>query len=200
MVAAATATGAAGESGHEHMHMAPAAPVSSGPYKRQVFDERQWKTVRVLCNLILPADERSVGATEAGVPEFLDDWLAFRAVEDGEDRLKAEILGGLTWMDRESNALFSSDFAEASIDQQKQLLDRIAYPGKSAKADHVWEVFFTTFRDLTVSGFFSSKVGVKDLPYLGNTVVPVWRGCDPKVWSVIEDRMQHGYKSILKKA
>jgi hypothetical protein len=34
--------------------------------------------VRVLCDLIVPADERSGSATQAGVPEFIDDWLDFR--------------------------------------------------------------------------------------------------------------------------
>src|SRR6478752_8170090 len=72
---------------------AQAAAAAGVPYKRQTFDDRQWKTVRVLCDLIIPADERSGSATQAGVPEFLDDWLAFRTEQDGTDRLQAEILG-----------------------------------------------------------------------------------------------------------
>ena len=52
-------------------------------------------------------------------------------------------------------------------DQQKQLLDRMAYPERAAKEDHAWVRFFNEFRNLTVSGFFSSKMGVRDLPYLG---------------------------------
>ncbi|MBV9765672.1 MAG: gluconate 2-dehydrogenase subunit 3 family protein [Acidobacteriaceae bacterium] len=198
-VAAVTAGSALAQEheGHAHMAAAQAAAGSKGPYKRQTFDDQQWKTVRVLCDLIIPADERSGSATQAGVPEFLDDWIAFRTVEDGNENFQAEIFGGLMWLDRESRKLFQKDFADASADQQKQILDRIAYPKRAAKEDHTWAMFFSQFRSLTVSGFFSSKMGVADLPYLGNTAVAEWKGCDPKVWAIVEDRMKNGYKGIL---
>src|SRR2546429_3145444 len=78
------------------------AATKSGPYKRQTFDDHQWHTVRVLCDLLLPADDRSVSATEAGVPEFLDDWIAFRTEQENNQNLRAEILGGLMWLDHEN--------------------------------------------------------------------------------------------------
>lgn len=180
-----------------HKHEAAQQTAAKGPYQRQTFDDHQWRAVRVLCDLIIPADERSGSATQAGVPEFLDDWIAFRTAQDGNQDLQAQIFGGLMWLDRESNAQFQKDFADASPDQQKQILDRIAYPKRAAKEDHAWVVFFSEFRSLTVSGFFSSKMGVGDLPYLGNTAVAEWKGCDPKVWAVIEDRMKNGYKGVL---
>jgi gluconate 2-dehydrogenase gamma chain len=180
-----------------HEHGAAQQSTSQGPYKRQTFDDHQWRTVNVLCDLIIPADERSGSATQAGVPEYLDDWIAFRTDQDGNENLKAQIFGGLMWLDRASNRQFQKDFADASADQQKQLLDRIAYPQRAAKEDHNWAVFFTEFRSLTVGGFFSSKMGVADLPYLGNTAVAEWKGCDPKVWAIIEDRMKNGYKGVV---
>jgi gluconate 2-dehydrogenase subunit 3-like protein len=175
-------------------HHAPASP--KGPYQRKVFDDHQWRTVCVLCDLIIPADERSVSATHAGVPEFIDDWIAFRKEQDGEDKLEAQLLGGLMWLDRESYAKFGKLFADAAEDQQKQLLDRIAWPARAANEDHAWVEFFNRFRDLTVSGFFSSRAGVADLPYLGNRAVAEWKGCDPKVWAILEDRMKNGYKGL----
>ncbi len=197
--AAALAVGTAeAETIADHVHMAPAAAAADGePYKRQSFDDHQWETVQVLCDLIIPADERSGSATQAGVPEFLDDWIAFRTVQDGNEDLKAQIFGGLMWLDRESNAKYEQDFAKASADQQKQLLDRIAYPKRATKDDHPWAYFFSEFRSLTVGGFFSSKMGVADLPYLGNVAVMHWDGCDPKVWAVIEERLKSGYKGIV---
>lgn len=185
---------------HEHAHAASAEAAAKGPYQRQTFDDHQWRTVQVLCELIIPADERSGSATQAGVPEFLDDWIAFRTEQDGNEDLKAEIFGGLMWLDRESNRQFQKNFADASAEQQKQLLDRIAYPERAAKEDHNWVVFFTEFRSLTIGGFFSSKMGVADLPYLGNTAVAEWKGCDPKVWAIIEDRMKNGYKGVVEAA
>jgi hypothetical protein len=41
--------------------------------------------------------------------------------------------------------------------------------------------FFSAFRDLTASGFWSSRIGVKDLGYTGNTFVAEWKGCPPEV-------------------
>jgi gluconate 2-dehydrogenase gamma chain len=160
-----------------------------GPYQRKVFDDRDWQTVRVLCDLIVPADERSGSATQAGVPEFIDDWLDFRKQQDGNDDLAAQILGGLAWLDRQN-------FAHAGADGQKQILDRIAWPERAAPEDRRWAAFFSKFRDLTLNGFYSSKMGVADLPYLGNTAVEEWKGCDPAVWAKLEERMKNGYKGL----
>lgn len=195
--AVAALAGAAPAEMHDHAHMAAARETPKGPYQRRTFDDHQWHTVNVLCDLIIPADERSGSASQAGVPEFLDDWIAFRKEQDLNENLQAEIFGGLMWLDRESNRLFQKDFADASPDQQKQILDRIAYRDKATEADHPWARFFSEFRSLTVSGFFSSKMGVADLPYLGNVAVAEWKGCDPEVWSIIENRMKNGYKGLL---
>ncbi len=165
-------------------------------YTRKVFEEHDWHTVHVLCDLIVPADERSGSATQAGVPEFMDDWLDFRKNEDGNDDLAAEILGGLAWLDRESSRLFQKNFADATVGQQKQILDRIAWPERAADDDRRWAAFFSKFRDLTLNGFYSSKAGIADLPYLGNTAVEEWKGSDPAVWTKLEERMKNGYKGL----
>ncbi len=197
--AAAIVAGSVSAETHEaHEHTASASATrAKGAYQRQTFDDHDWKTVRVLCDLIIPADEHSGSATQAGVPEFLDDWIAFRTEQDGNQEFRTEIVGGLMWLDRESTRLNQNDFADATADQQKQILDRIAYPHKAAKEDLAGVQFFNQFRSLTVSGFFSSKMGVADLPYLGNRLVVEWKGCDPKVWAILEARMKNGYQGIL---
>ncbi len=154
-------------------------------YRRQALDEHEWKTIGVLSNLIIPADERSGSATQAGVPEFIDDWLAFQG-----GNLLAEIRGGLTWLDIECQRLFNHDFVDCSVVQQKQILDRIAYPDKSAPEDANAVAFFDHLRDLVVGGFFSSEIGVKDLPYLGNTMVADWQGCPANVIDRIHENEQ----------
>jgi hypothetical protein len=193
-LAAVTAGTAAAEAAHGHAHMAAQPSTPAGPYKRQTFDDHQWKTVTVLCDLIVPADDHSGSASQAGVPEYIDDWLAFRAEQDGNLDLTAKIFGGLMWLDRESLQTADKDFADATPEQQKRILDRIAYPAKAAEADHNWVVFFNEFRNLTTSGFFSSKAGVADLQFLGNVAVAEWKGADPKVWAVIEERLKDGYQ------
>jgi hypothetical protein len=193
VIASVSGTGAFACQPAEAQTAKPAGPAA---YQAKVFDDHQWRTVRILCDLILPADEHSGSATQAGVPEFIDDWLDFRKHEDGNDRLQTEILGGLSWLDRESERLFGKQFADAAGAQQKQLLDRIAWPARAAAEDRRAATFFSRFRDLTVGGFYSSRAGIADLPYLGNRAIMDWQGCEPKVWAVIEDRLKNGYKGI----
>ncbi len=145
-------------------------------YQPRVLNSHEWKTIRLLSDLIIPADDRSGSATQAAVPEFIDDWLGLR-----RGTLLAEIRGGLTWLDLECNRLFGHDFVDCTASQQTQILDRIAYPGKAALEDGHAVAFFNHLRDLVVTGFFSSEMGVKDLPYLGNTMVAEWKGCPPEV-------------------
>jgi len=162
-----------------------AAAKPAAAYQRKVFNEHQWETVKVLSDLIIPADERSGSASQAGVPAFMDDWLNFNG-----GILKADILGGLTWLDLECNRQFGHTFIGCSPAQHKKILDRIAYPDKAAPEDSNYVGFFNRFRDLVVGGFFSSAEGVKDLPYLGNKVVPEWEGCPPNVLTQIEKNLK----------
>jgi gluconate 2-dehydrogenase subunit 3-like protein len=187
---------AAAQAQAEHTHAEQPTPVKKA-YQRKVFNDHQWRTVQVLSDLIITADEKSGSAMAAGVPEFIDDWLDFRTHEDGNQNFAAGVQGGLAWLDLESTRLFQKDFAAAAPEQQTQILDRIAWPDRASAEDRRWADFFTRFRDLTVSGFFSSKMGVADLPYLGNKAVGEWKGCDPKVWAVIEERMKNGYKGLV---
>lgn len=150
-----------------------AATAASGPYAPAVFTPHEWDTVRILVDLIIPRDARSGSATEAGVPEFMDRMLALYP----HDVLP--LRGGLAWLDRECGDRFGQPFVSCSAAQRTAVLDDIAWPAR-AKPEHSQGVaFFTRFRDFTASGFFSSRVGVEDLQYLGNTMVADWTGCPP---------------------
>jgi gluconate 2-dehydrogenase gamma chain len=141
----------------------------------KALSPHEWKMIRILSDLIIPADERSGSATHAGVPEFIDDWLDLK-----HGTLLDQIRGGLTWLDMQCNRAFKYDFADCSTARQKQMLDRIAYPEKAAPEDASAVAFFNTLRDLVVSGFFTSQAGIRDLPYLGNEPQEKWDGCpDP---------------------
>ena len=145
------------------------------PYQPKRFTAHEWETVRLLVDLIIPRDERSGSATEAGVPEFMDFMLG-----DDPD-LETPMRGGLAWLDHECDDRYGKPFIACSDAERKAVLDDIAWP-KRAKPEHAAGVaFFNQFRDLTASGFFSSRVGVQDLRYIGNTVVAEWKGCPPEV-------------------
>ena len=168
---------------------AAAQAAASATYQPKVLDPHEWKTVTVLSDIIIPADERSGSATQAKVPEFIDDWLDFegggsrRHRGAGGSELLAEIRGGLTWLDVECNRQFGHDFVDCSAAGQKEILDRIAYPKTAAPEDAPGVAFFNQLRGLVVTGFFSSEMGVKDLPYLGNQMVADWEGCPANVLS-----------------
>jgi gluconate 2-dehydrogenase gamma chain len=146
----------------------------SAPYEPKNFTAHEWETVRLLVDLIIPKDERSGSATDAGVPEFMDFML-------GDDRdLQTPVRGGLAWLDHECDDRYGKTFVTASAAERAALLDDIAWP-KKAKPEHAAGVaFFNSFRNLTASGFWSSKMGIDDLQYQGNTFVAEWRGCPPE--------------------
>lgn len=154
---------------------ADAAPEAYAP---KVFNPHEWKTIQVLSDLIIPADERTGSATEAGVPAFIDDLLHLRG-----GLLKTEVLGELTWIDMETNRQFGHDFVDCSAAQQKRLLDRIAYPAKAAPEDANAVAGFNRIRDLVLGGFYSSKMGIEDLQYQGNKMLTEWNGCPENVTS-----------------
>jgi len=153
-----------------------ASQEAAAPYQPKIFNPHEWKTVHVLCDLIIPADERSVSAAAAAVPEFIDDWLDFK-----RGNLLSTIRGGLTSLDMECNRLFGADFTDSTASQRKQILDLVAYPKKAAPEDASAVAFFNNFRDLVVNGFFTSEIGIRDLPYLGNEPQSEWQGCPTPV-------------------
>lgn len=143
------------------------------PYVPKFFQAHEWRTVRVLVDLIIPADEVSGSATQAGVPEFMD----FMCVDD--KNLQIPVRGGLAWLDTASAEAFGKTFVEGTVEDRTGILNRIAWPRKAKPEDLQGAAFFTSFRDLTASGFYSSRMGVHDLKYIGNTFVPKWEGCPP---------------------
>ena len=155
---------------------APGADAGAGEWRLRVLTPHEWTTVSVLGDWILPADETSGSASEAGVPEFIDDWLEFQGGE-----LLVEIRGGLVWLDAASLRYFGKDFLNCSADRQREMLDRIAYPAKAAAEDAVGVTFFNRMRDLVLSGFYTSEMGIRSLPYVGNEPQSEWHGCPPAV-------------------
>ena len=147
-------------------------PASSNDHPPAAFfTATELATVSVLADLIVPRDDHSGSATDAGVPEFLD----FVMTEWPEHQTPTR--GGLAWLDRESGRRFSKPFRDLAANQQTAILDDIAFPARARREMATGVAFFNRFRDLVLSGFYSSKEGVKDLGYIGNTFVTEWKGC-----------------------
>ena len=150
------------------------ASMQGKAYTPKFFTPAEWKTVRVLADMVIPRDERSGGAIDAGVPEFIDFTVNDRP------RWQKGAREGLAWIDAESNRRFGKPFADATTTQREAILNDIAWPARAPASMKAGVEFFNGFRDLTASGFWSSQIGVKDLRYMGNVFNPNWQGCPPE--------------------
>jgi len=147
--------------------------VTRGVYQPRFFTADEWPTVRLLADLVLPRDERSGSATDAGTHEFMDFVL------DAEPSLRAPIRSGLAWLEAQAHGRYGAGFTGIADSERAALLDDIAWPARVRPELGPGATFFSAFRDLVASGFWTSRVGVADLQYLGNTGMPAWNGCPP---------------------
>jgi gluconate 2-dehydrogenase gamma chain len=151
-----------------------AAQKAGTAYVPKFFTAHEYQTVAILADLIIPADDRSGSATQAGVPEFMD----FTMVD--QPARQVAMRGGLAWLDGECQRRFDATFVAATAAQRTSVLDDLATYGQVKPALSHGQAFFRSFRDLTASGFWTTKMGMTDLGYMGNTVVPTWNGCPPE--------------------
>jgi hypothetical protein len=140
-------------------------------FKPKFFTPHEWDTVRVLVDIIIPRDERSGSATDAGVPEFMD----FIVID--QPARQTAMRGGLAWLDVECQRRFDKTFLQCDEKERTAMLDDIAWPGRMAPERAHGVAFFSSFRDLTAAGYWTSRIGIADLQYLGNRSVAQWRGC-----------------------
>jgi hypothetical protein len=115
------------------------------------------------------------------VKEFIDF-----IVKDIEAH-KIPLRGGVMWLDSFSNKTYNKEFIHCTQEEQFYICDQIAYPGKTEPELIQGEAFFTTMRNLTITGYYTSKQGTEELGYKGNT---------PNVWDgVPEDILkEHGFE------
>jgi len=159
---------------HQMVHQETAAS-PAGKYIPKYFSAPQYAILIALCDLIIPKDEKSGGALEAGAPEFID----LLTSENPEYQLK--LGGGLFWLDGLCSDRYSKVFLDCAPEQKKEVLDLIAFR-KNAKKDPALSqgvAFFAFLRNLTCDGYYTSKIGIADLGYIGNTSLREFPGCPP---------------------
>ncbi len=126
------------------------------------FTAHELATVAVLSDIIIPKDDKSGSATEAKVPDFIDFMMNDRPEHQTQMR------GGLKWLDMQSLKRYEKPFKDCSGHQQIELVDMIAYPKKAKPEMSQGVGFFSLMRNLVISGFFTSEIGVKDVGFEGN--------------------------------
>ena len=151
---------------HVHREVADAKSLSGGPdYQPQSLTKHEFETLQKLSDIIVPADEHSKGAREAGAAEYID-LMCGRSPE-----LAQIFTGGLAWLDVDMNRRFSAAFLDAKPEQQTALLDIIAYRKNESPETAPGIYFFTWARNMVVDAYYTSPAGIADLGFMGNTVL-----------------------------
>jgi hypothetical protein len=152
----------------------------------KILNAHQDATVTSAAELLLPATE-TPGAKAARVNEFIDHILADWYSEEDRKRF----LDGLSDMDARSQKLFSKDFVALNSEQQAEvfqiLSDELAQaleavatapPGYRGEAPEPQENFYVMFRELTLTGYFTSEIGATQA--LHEVIIPGhFDGCTP---------------------
>ena len=162
----------AAEFAHQAVRKEKAA--AAGKYAPKYFSPHQYDTLNWLCDTIIPKDEHSGGAVEAGAPEFID------LLTSENEKYQLRLGGGLVWLDSYcADRYQTASFLECTPEQRKEVLDLIAYRRSAKKEPTLSQgvAFFAFLRKMTCDGFYTSKIGVADLQYIGNTSLREFPGC-----------------------
>ena len=164
----------AAEHAHQIVQQEKAAS-PSGAYSPKFFTEIEYKTLKSLCQTIIPADEKFGGAVEAGAPEFID------LLTSENEAYQRRLGGGLIWLDATCGKRYGKTYLDCTPELQKEILDLIAYRKGAGKDPSLnpGVQFFDFLRNLTADGFFTSEIGIKYLGYIGNDYLPEFPGCPP---------------------
>ncbi|PUZ26561.1 Gluconate 2-dehydrogenase subunit 3 [Chitinophaga costaii] len=127
------------------------------------FTDAEMATITVLADIIIPKDEHSGSASDAKVPAFIE----FMAKDQPSHQIP--LRGGLRWLDVQMASRFGKSFVECTQEQQIAMVELIAWPEKAAPELSQGVSFFNHLRDLTATGFYTTRIGINDLGYMGNT-------------------------------
>jgi gluconate 2-dehydrogenase gamma chain len=126
------------------------------------FTPEEMAVITILGDIIIPKDEVSGSASDAGVPAFIE------FIVKDKPELQIPMRGGLRWLEVQTLKRFNKSFRECSEKERLEMVDEIAWPEKAKPQMAQGVAFFNMMRNLTASGFYTSEIGVKDVGYVGN--------------------------------
>jgi gluconate 2-dehydrogenase gamma chain len=142
--------------------------------KEKFFTPHELQTVTVLGDIIIPKDEHSGSASEAGVPAFIEFMMK------DVPRNQTPMRGGIRWLDNQCKKRYNNPFVKCTKAQQIEIVDMIAYPEQAKPEMTQGVAFFNMMRGFVATGFYTSKMGIKDIGYMGNTPNQ-WQGVPEEV-------------------
>jgi len=141
---------ACGHIGNAALQIKPAV------YRPQFFTAAEYAMVERLVEIIIPSDG-TPGAKEAGVAEFID----FMVANDPDEQYRFRT--GLTWLHAHSEETAGKKFVDLAPEQQTSLLEPLGFKDKSRPGQEAGRRFFSMIREYTVTGFYTSEIGFKEL-------------------------------------
>lgn len=136
-------------------------------------------TLTALCDMIIPADDKSPAASAVGVPAYINEYVS--APAEWYQKALVQVRGGLIWINVESTKRFGKAFADITLAQRTAICDDICYSAKAKPEFKQAAQFFDRVRDLTAEGFYTTDEGMKDIGYVGNVALPSFDGPPPEV-------------------
>ncbi|HWP44253.1 MAG TPA: gluconate 2-dehydrogenase subunit 3 family protein [Blastocatellia bacterium] len=160
-----------GAAAHDHSHPAAQKAQRAKPQKLRFFTAEENRAVTELSERIIPSDDSSPGAKEARVNEYID-----LIVSESPEEVKKHWREGLAAINKMSREKYGKAVADATADQQVELLKEISKNERSPRT--LEERFFRTLKNATIDGYYTSEIGIhKELRYKGNSYLKEFVGC-----------------------
>ncbi|MEL7110504.1 MAG: gluconate 2-dehydrogenase subunit 3 family protein [Pseudomonadota bacterium] len=126
----------------------------------------QLQLVASLCDVVMPATNELPSGSALGVPDFVDEWVS--SPYEMTQAARRECFALFEWLEQETRALGAASFAAARLEQQKSVLDRIAWRQSVEEGLETQAAAFDSFRNIAISAYLSSAEGAEWLGYIGN--------------------------------
>jgi gluconate 2-dehydrogenase gamma chain len=160
---------------HHMAHSPSAESEENAPFSPRFFEPNEYRSVEILTELIIPSDD-TAGAKEAQVARYID--FVVSAAAEFKPSLQHEWKQGLELLDRLSQDKYQGAFHEVSTADQQAVLMAMSLPEREPAASHPGFAFYSLVKDMTVEGFYTSRVGLIDvLGYKGLAILSEFPGC-----------------------
>src|SRR5215510_10121167 len=144
---------------------------SDAPPQPKVFSPSQFATLELLVDVIIPADDRSPGAKQARVADYIDLLLS-----ESDPEVTLRWLGGLAALDAEATKRFNAPFVRLNATQVDAILRDISRNERDPKT--AIDEFFVMSKEATLRGYYTSEIGIhQELKYQGNKFLREFVGC-----------------------
>jgi hypothetical protein len=146
------------------------AMAADGPDPK-FFSPAEYELLTHICDLLIPNDEDSRGAGEAGVPWYIDR-VVFHSNEATQRRWQA----GLTAINAEARRRYGQPMVECEEKQRDAMMKLMSRNETKPRTD--LERFLTMLKPLAIEAYCLSEIGQKEfLHYQGDRAVHEFPGC-----------------------